>query len=100
MNKLNKMNATERLELERADAKAKMHCRDYFGGFLKRTEFLRTMRDFPYTDPALAPSYVVNSLYPTIPGTLNGVLDWAIGCGYIEQEDYDDILKGIENGIG
>lgn len=94
-----KLKESDILELTQADAKGKWHCRDYFSGVLKKEAFYRTMRDFAYTDSDLEEDYAPTPLYPTLPGTRKEILGWAVGCGYIAQEDYDAIEEAIRVGI-
>lgn len=93
---MTKMKASEQAELESLQAKGRMHCRDYFGGFLKKDGFYRTMKEYPYTDEALEESFTPSVLYPSLPGTAESILGWGLGCGYIDQEDYDVVMGSLE----
>lgn len=92
--KMTKMKESDRAELERVQSKGRTNCRDYFGGFLKRDGFIRIMIEYPYTDESLSEAYTPNALYPELPGTFSSIVDWGLGCGYIGQEEYDEIRKG------
>lgn len=95
-NKMTRMKPSEVEELVNVYGKGRMLCRDLFGGHIKRETFVRTMIDYPYTDPALADSYVPTGLFPQLPGTRESILDWALGIGYIEQDVYDEITEKLD----
>lgn len=78
-------------------AKGRMLCRDLYGGHIKEETFVRTLIEYPYTDPALNEVYVPTALFPVLPGTFESILDWALSIGYIEQDVYDKVKEGVSN---
>lgn len=92
-----KLKASELHDIVYLHGKGRMACYDLYDGHIGRNTFIAKMIEYPYTDPALEERFEPSMVWPKLPGTREAILDWGVRVGYIDQETYDEVMKGLDN---